>query len=85
MELGIEKCATLSMKREKLQQSTGVQIANGKTITGLGEGQDYKYLGIAQDYNIKHDEMKAKVKKEFAGRVRKILKSKLNGGNTCSY
>ena len=77
MELEIEKCATLSMRRGKLQHSTGVQLTNGKTIPSLGEGQDYKYLGIAQA-----DEMKAKVKKEYTGRVRKILKSKFNGGNT---
>ena len=82
MEFGIEKSATLSMKRGKLQHSTGVQLANGKTIPGLGEGQDYKYLRISQADSIKHDELKAKVKKEYAGRVMKTLKSKLNGGNT---
>ena len=62
MELGIEKCATPSMRRGKLQLSKGVYFANGKTIPGLGEGQDYEYLGILQADNIKHEEGKAKVK-----------------------
>ena len=65
MEFGIEKCATLSMKRGKLQHSTGVQLANGKTIPGFGEGQDYKYVGIAQADNIKHDGMNTKVRRNM--------------------
>ena len=73
MEFGIEKCSTLNMRRGKLQHSTGVHFAKGKTIPGLGEGKDYRYLGISQAHNIKHDEKKVKVKKEYAGRVRKIL------------
>ena len=51
-------------------------------FTCLGEGQDYQYLGIAQAHNIKYGEMKVKLKKKYAARVRKILKSKLNGENT---
>ena len=39
------------------------------------------YLGISQAHNIKHDEVKAKVKKEYAIRVRKTLKFKY-GKNT---
>ena len=51
-------------------------------ITKKGKIQDYKYLGISQAPNIKHDEMKEKVRKEYAAPVRKILQSKLNGGKT---
>ena len=39
----------------------------------------YKYLGVLETDQIKHDEMKDKVKTEY---VRKVLQSKLNGGNT---
>ena len=63
------------MRRGKLQQSTSIQFPKGKTIPSLDQEQDYKYLGIAQADNIKHEEMKAKVKKEYAARVRKILSS----------
>ena len=70
------------MRRGKFRHSTGVQLANGKTIPGLGEGQDYKHRGISQAHNIKHDEMQAKVKKEYAARVRKTLKPKLKRRNT---
>ena len=54
-------------------------FAKGKTIPGLGEGQEYRYLRISQSDNIEHEEVKAKVKKEYAARMRKVLKSKLNG------
>ena len=66
------------------RESTAVnrfQFANGKTIPGLGEGQNYKYLGITRNDGIKFEEMKVKVKNEYAGQVKKILKSKLNRGN----
>ena len=76
------RSAPLSMRRRNLQQLTGVYFANGKTIPDLCEGQDYKYLGISQADNIKHDEMKAKVTKKYTGRGRKISKSKPNEGNT---
>ena len=33
---------------------------------------------------MKHDEMKDQIRKEYARRVRKILKSKPNGGNIIS-
>ena len=41
MDVGIVKCATLNMRRRKLQNPIGVQLTNSKTIPGLGEGQDY--------------------------------------------
>ena len=44
-------------------------------------GESYKYLGILEADDIKHHEMKQLIQKEYYRRVRKILKSKLNGGN----
>ena len=81
MELGIGKCATFSTRRGKLQHSTGVHFANGKTIPGLGEGQGYKYLWILQDYNIKHDEMKAG-QEGICRSSEEDTQIELNGGNT---
>ena len=49
-------------------------------MKGLEE-EGYKYLGILEIDNVKHEEMKEKLKKEYIRRVRSILKSKLNGGN----
>ena len=47
----------------------------------LKEGDSYKYLGAIQADKMKHHEMKEEVKTEYYRRVRKILETKLNGGN----
>ena len=42
---------------------------------------EYTYLGILELDEIKEHEMKIKVTAEYKGRLRLILKSKLNGKN----
>ena len=49
---------------------------SGHTETG------YKYLGILEANDIKHEQMKDKITKEYVKRVKKIASSKLNSGNT---
>jgi len=46
------------------------------------EEDGYKYLGVLETNQIKHNEMKDKVKTEYLRWVRRVLQSKLNGGNT---
>ena len=41
----------------------------------------YKYLGLLQFDFIMNREMKEKVKSEYIRRVKKLLRSQLNGGN----
>ena len=41
----------------------------------------YKYLGVLQLDSIMNREMKEKVKSEYIRRVKKLLRSQLNGGN----
>ena len=81
MEFGIEKCAVLVMKRGKVVKSKGIKLPDYKTIQGLNDGDSYKYLGILEADRITHEEMKETVTKEYKRRVRKILETKLNGGN----
>lgn len=81
MEFGIEKCATLFIKRGKTTHHQGIELPDGKTLKALKEGESYKYLGILEADKIKNTEMKSKVRTEYLRRVRKILQSKLNGGN----
>ena len=50
-------------------------------IKGLNLEVTYKYLGILQVDDIKHKQIKKKTLSEYNKQVRKILKSKLNGGN----
>ena len=82
MEFGVSKCAILIMKRGKLAQCDGIQLPDNKWMRSVNEsGESYKYLGILEADDIKHQEMKQLIQKEYYRRVRKILKSKLNGGN----
>ena len=47
----------------------------------LQEGESYKYHGILEADRLLGEEMKLKVSKECFGRLKKLLKPKLNGGN----
>ena len=50
-------------------------------MKGQKESDSYKYIGVIQADETKHHEMKEKVKTEYYRRVRKILETRLNGGN----
>jgi hypothetical protein len=80
MEFGNDKCGLLNMRRGKASNSEGIDL-DGEEIKDI-ETTGYKYLGILEYDNVLHKEMKEKIKKEYLTRVRLILKSHLNGGNT---
>ena len=82
MEFGISKCAMLEMKRGKVVDSNGIDLPSGETIKALESNDGYKYLGIIQCDATKNTEMKEMLSKEYFRRIRKILKSSLNAGNT---
>ena len=81
MEFGIEKCAMLVMEKGKIVKSVGIELPDGKVIKSLQEGESYKYLGILEADKFLEERMKLNVSKEYIRRLRKVLKSKLNGGN----
>ena len=81
MEFGLDKCATLTIKRGSVIQPEGINLPNNN-IRGLNLEESYKYLEILQADDIKHVQVKKKAASEYTKRVRKVLKSKLNGGNT---
>ena len=81
MEFGIEKCAMLVLKRGQVATSNGIKLPDESVIKSVKDGESYKYLGMLQADQIKHQEMKDKVMKEYKRRVRKILETKLNAGN----
>ena len=81
MEFGIEKYAMLVMEKGKIVNSVGIELPDGKVIKSLQEGESYKYLGILKADKILEEKMKLNVLKEHIGRLRKVLKPKLNGGN----
>ena len=85
MEFGIEKCAMLVMEKGKIVKSVGIELPDGKVIKSLQEGESYKYLVIVEADKFLEEKMKLNVwknvLKEYIRRLRKVLKSKLNGGN----
>ena len=78
LEFPIEKCTMLVMENGKIVKSVGI---DGKVIKSLQEGESYKYLGILEADKFLEEKMNLNVSKEFIRRIRKVLKSKLNGGN----
>ena len=81
MQFEIDKCAMLLKKKVKKVKPDGIQLPSDKVITSLEKGESYKYLGVLEADELMVNEMKDKVKKEYYGRVRKVLETKLNSGN----
>ena len=81
MEFGIEKCAMLVMENGKVVKSVGMELPDGKVIKSLQEAESYKYLGILEADKFLEEKMKLNISKEYIRRLKKVLKSKLNGGN----
>ena len=81
MEFCIEKCAMVVMEKGKIVKSVGIELLDGKVIKSLLEGESYKYLGILEADKFFEEKMKLNVSKEYLRRLRKVLKSKLNGRN----
>ena len=81
MHFGVEKCAMLVIEKGKIVKSVRIELPDGKIIKSLQEGESYKYLGIFEADRFLGEEIKWKVSKEYFRRLRKVLKSSLNGGN----
>ena len=58
MEFGIDKYATLVLKRGKITKLDGVPLPDRRITRGLIKGAVYKYLGILQTDQIRYTEMR---------------------------
>jgi len=74
LEFGLAKCATLTIRRGKVQAD---DAATMNDIQPLKEGQVYQYLGLAESNGIAHDEVKQSLIREYVIRTKKILDSPL--------
>ena len=81
MEFRMEKCAMLVLEKGQIVKSVGIELPDGKVIKSLQEGKSCKYLGILERDKFLEEKMKFNVLKENIRRLRKVLKSKLNGTN----
>lgn len=82
MQFGIEKCSMLTLKRGKKVFTEGIRLPNESEIKSLKDNDSYKYLGILEGDQMMTGDMKVMLKREYCRRVRKIMQSKLNGGNS---
>ena len=73
MDFGIKKCVTLSIKRCRRVESSGIDLPSGETIKSLEE--------VLEADNIKHNEIKKEITKEYVARCRQILRSHLHARN----
>ena len=81
MKFGIDKCAMLVMEKWKIMKSVGIELPDGEVIKLLQEGWSYEYLGTLEADKFLEEKVKLNVSKEYIRRVKKVLKSELNGGN----
>ena len=82
MEFGLNKCAVMEVKKGQMVDSSGIELPDGRKIPGLETEGSYKYLGMLEADSIKKHQMKKKTSQEYLKRVRQVLKSDLNAGNT---
>ena len=80
MVFGLDKCEVLVLKRGKMVQTEGTELPDGKCMREVNL-DGYKYLGVLQSDSIMNRQMKEKVKSKYNRSVKKLLRSKLNGGN----
>ncbi|XP_044760793.1 uncharacterized protein LOC123318242 [Coccinella septempunctata] len=78
MEMGTDKCATLEVKRGKIQEPRTTTLMDFNRISALNEDESYKYLGINQALDIRTSEMKVIFRERLYRRVNLLLKSGLN-------
>ena len=69
------------MEKGKIVKSVGIEVPDGKVIKSLQEGESSKYLGILEADEFLEEKMKLNISKEYIRRLRKVLKSKLDGRN----
>ena len=81
MEFGLDKCAKATFKRGRLTKTTDLELDVDTVIEELEQESTYKYLGVSEGDGIQHSAMKEKIRKEYYGRVRMVLKTELNAAN----
>ncbi|XP_068703960.1 uncharacterized protein [Montipora foliosa] len=80
MSFGLDKCAVLEIRREREVGSRGIELPVDQHI-GEIEEEGYKYLSILQLDQTLNTKTKGQILSEYIRRVKKLCRSKLNGGN----
>ena len=62
----------LVMEKEKIVKSVGMEVADGKVIKSLKEGESCRYLGILEADKSLEVKMKLNVSEEYFRKLRKV-------------
>ncbi|MBF2463456.1 hypothetical protein ICI39_14075, partial [Listeria welshimeri] len=81
MEFGVDKCAVMHVERGGIVESDGIQLSDSINFRSLSANESYKYLGMSEALGINGNDMKQSLRERFFGRLKKVLKSLLSGGN----
>ena len=81
MTFGLENCASICLKRGRVQNKTHTGNTFEKDIKELDPWKAYKYLGIEESYDIQHKNEKEKLKKEYLRSLRIVLGTELSAKN----
>uniref|UniRef100_A0A2H1WHZ3 SFRICE_018216 n=1 Tax=Spodoptera frugiperda TaxID=7108 RepID=A0A2H1WHZ3_SPOFR len=81
MEFGVDKCAVMHVKRGGIMESEGLELSDFTKLRALSANDTYKYLGMSEGLGINGPDMKQSLRERFFGRLNKVLKSSLSGGN----
>ena len=68
-----EMCCDNYETGKKACACEGIVLPDAQLIRGFEEGDGYKYLGILEAGDVKHNDMKQSISKEYLRRIRKIL------------
>ena len=82
MEFGIDKCASVTIKRGQKISTKGVTLPDGNILQDVKEEEGYRYLGILEADKIYNKQMKEVTSRTYLQRVKKVLKSQLDGKST---
>jgi len=77
MDISATKCSVVAVLRGHLAEADDISLSSGDLIAHLSPAGTYKYLGILEADNFKHQQMKDLLSKEYKRRVRKFLHTQL--------
>lgn len=81
MNFGIDKCVKATIGKDKNKRAENINLDEETHLMNLEQSKFYKYLGIEENTEIDHNNMK-KVRNEYYNQSEKILKSQLTGKKT---
>ena len=81
MKFGFDKCKVLNIVRGKIQKCGNIELDQDNCIEEMESSEVYKYLGVLESSNIKHNDMKALTVQKFKKKLKQVLKSELNAKN----